>query len=77
MINMQGSSPGGRFAFLDAGETVRRLGIDRVTLDQWVRDGRIKAYKGVGRDSFYKAADVDALNTIPLSMCSNKCLTAV
>jgi len=26
-----------------------------------VRDGRIKAYKGVGRDSFYKAADVDAL----------------
>ena len=58
---MQGSGPGGRFAFLDAGETVRRLGIDRVTLDQWVRDGRIKAYKGVGRDSFYKAADVDAL----------------
>src|SRR2546421_12136077 len=58
---MQGSSPGGRFAFLDAGETVRRLGIDRVTLDQWVRDGRIKAYKGVGRDSLYKAADVEAL----------------
>ena len=26
-----------------------------------MRDGRIKAYKGVGRDSFYKAADVDAL----------------
>lgn len=61
MINMQGSGPGGRFAFLDAGETARRLGIDRVTLDQWARDGRIKAYKGVGRDSFFKAADVDAL----------------
>lgn len=58
---MQGSGPGGRFAFLDAGETARRLGIDRVTLDQWARDGRIKAYKGVGRDSFFKAADVDAL----------------
>ena len=60
MINMSG--PGsGRFAFLDAGETARRLGIDRRTLEQWVRDGRLKAYKGVGRDSFYKAAEVDAL----------------
>ncbi|HEY6406379.1 MAG TPA: helix-turn-helix domain-containing protein [Ktedonobacteraceae bacterium] len=61
MLNMSG--PGsGRFAFLDAGETARRLNIDRVTLDQWVRDGRLKAYKGVGRDSFFKSADVDALN---------------
>ena len=60
MINMSG--PGsGRFAFLDAGETARRLGIDRITLDQWVRDGRLKAYKGVGRDSFFKAAEVDSL----------------
>jgi excisionase family DNA binding protein len=55
------SRAGGRFAFLDAGETARRLGIDRVTLEQWVRDGRIKAYKGVGRDSFFKTAEVDAL----------------
>jgi excisionase family DNA binding protein len=61
MINMSG--PGsGRFAFLDAGETARRLGIDRVTLDQWVRDGRIKAYKGVGRDYFFRASEVEALN---------------
>ena len=60
MLNNPGSA-GRRFAFLDAGETARRLHIDRTTLDQWVRDGRIKAYKGVGRDSFYKAADVDAL----------------
>src|SRR5437899_11103430 len=60
MINMSG--PGsGRFAFLDAGETARRLGIDRITLDQWVRDGRLKAYKGVGRESFFKAAEVDSL----------------
>ena len=50
-----------RFAFLDAGETARRLEIDRVTLDQWVRDGRLKAYKGVGRDSFFKVAEIDAL----------------
>ncbi len=60
MMNNPGPG-GGRFAFLDAGETARRLGIDRVTLDQWAREGRIKAYKGVGRDSFYKAAEVDAL----------------
>ncbi|HLI06862.1 MAG TPA: helix-turn-helix domain-containing protein [Ktedonobacteraceae bacterium] len=55
------SRSGSRFAFLDAGETARRLGIDRITLDQWVRDGRIKAYKGVGRDSFFKTSEVQAL----------------
>src|SRR5579863_1268130 len=60
MLNNPGMS-GSRFAFLDAGETAHRLEIDRVTLDQWVRDGRLKAYKGVGRDSFYKVADIDAL----------------
>jgi excisionase family DNA binding protein len=52
---------GGRFAFLDAGETARRLGVDRRTLDQWVQQGRIRAYKGVGRDYFFKTADVEAL----------------
>ena len=51
----------GRFAFVDAGEAARMLGIDRVTLDQWVRDGRIKPHRGVGRDSFYRTADVEAL----------------
>jgi len=60
MLNNPGA--GGRFAFLDAGETAKRLKIDRVTLDQWVRDGRIRAYRGVGRDSFFKSAEVDALN---------------
>ena len=60
MLNNPGVG-GGRFAFLDAGETARRLQIDRTTLDQWVRDGRIKAYRGVGRDSFFKSAEVDAL----------------
>ena len=52
---------GGRFAFLDAGETAKRLGIDRVTLDQWIRDGRIKTHRGVGRDVFFRTSDVDAL----------------
>ncbi|TMD48498.1 MAG: helix-turn-helix domain-containing protein [Chloroflexi bacterium] len=58
MINKPG---GGRFAFVDAGEAARILGIDRVTLDQWVRDGRIKPHRGVGRDSFYRTADLEAL----------------
>jgi excisionase family DNA binding protein len=53
---------GGRFAFLDAGETARRLGVDRVTLEQWVRDGRIRTYRGVGRDAFFRSSDVEALS---------------
>jgi hypothetical protein len=59
MINMSGT--GGRFAFLDAPETAKRLKVDRITLDQYVRDGRIRAYKGVGKDSFFKTSDVEAL----------------
>jgi helix-turn-helix protein len=52
---------GARFAFLDAGETARRLNVDRITLEQWTRDGRIKAHRGVGKDAFYRTADVEAL----------------
>lgn len=59
MMNMP--TPGGRFAFMDAGEVTRRLKIDRLTLDQWIRDGRIKAYRGVGKDSFFKTAEIEAL----------------
>ena len=55
------NKPGGRFAFMDAGDVARRLGIDRVTLDQWVKEGRIKTHRGVGRDVFFRAADVEAL----------------
>src|SRR6266567_3000574 len=58
MINKPG---GGRFAFVDAGEAARILGIDRVTLDQWVRDGRIKPHRGVGKDVFFRSTDVQAL----------------
>jgi len=59
MINMSG--PGsGRFAFLDAGETARRLGIDRITLDQWVRDGRLKAlYKSLHPEAALAKAIAD------------------
>lgn len=52
---------GGRFAFMDASDTARRLGVDRVTLEQWTRDGRIKAHRGVGKDVFYRSGDVEAL----------------
>jgi excisionase family DNA binding protein len=59
MVSRPGSGP--RFAFVDAGEAARRLGIDRITLEQWVRDGRIKPHRGVGRDVFFRTADVEAL----------------
>jgi len=56
------SKPGsGRFAFVDAGEAARMLGVDRVTLDQWIRDGRLKSHRGVGRESFFRTADIEAL----------------
>lgn len=53
--------PGARFAFVDAGEAARQLGIDRIMLEQWVKDGRIKARRGVGRESFFRTSDVQAL----------------
>ena len=52
---------GGRFAFIDAGEAARMLGIDRVTLDQWVHAGRIKPHRGVGKDVFFRTSEVEAL----------------
>ncbi len=53
--------PGGRLAFIDAGEAARMLGIDRVTLDQWVREGRLKSHRGVGREAFFRTSEVEAL----------------
>jgi hypothetical protein len=37
------------------------LGTDRVTLDQWVKDGRIKPLRGVGREAFFRQSDIEAL----------------
>lgn len=53
---MVGKPAGGRFAFIDASATAQRLGIDRVTLDLWVKEGRLKA-----RGGFFRASDVEAL----------------
>ncbi len=52
---------GGRFAFVDAGEAAKRLGVDRVTLDLWVKEGRIKTHRGVGREAFFRSGEVEAL----------------
>ncbi len=58
MVSRPGS---GRFAFMDAGEAAKRLGIDRVTLDLWVKEGRIKTHRGVGREAFFRSGEVEAL----------------
>lgn len=50
-----------RFAFVDEGEAVRRLGVDRDTLVSLVRSGRLRAYPGVGKGSFFKLGDLLAL----------------
>jgi hypothetical protein len=50
-----------RFAFVDEGEAVRRLGVDRDTLLSLVRSGRLRAYPGVGKGSFFKLGDLLAL----------------
>lgn len=57
---MVSKAEGGRFAFIDAGEAARRLGVDRVTIDQWVGAGRMKPYR-VGPGTFFRATDVDAI----------------
>src|SRR5260370_664770 len=59
MVNKPGS---GRFAFVDAGEAARLLGIDRVTLDQWIHDGRLKSHRGVGREAFFRTSEIEILN---------------
>lgn len=59
MVGRPGSN---RFAFVDAGEAARRLGIDRVTLETWTKEGRIKAHRGVGRDAFFRIGDIEALS---------------
>lgn len=50
-----------RFAYVDEGEAVRRLGVDRDTVLAFVKAGRLRAYPGVGKGSFFKLADLDAL----------------
>jgi hypothetical protein len=50
-----------RFSFVDEGEAVRRLGVDRDTIVSLVRAGRLRAFPGVGKGSFYRLGDLLAL----------------
>ena len=38
------SKPASRFAFIDDSEALRRLGIDRKTLEQLVQEKRLRTY---------------------------------
>jgi excisionase family DNA binding protein len=49
-----------RFAFLDEGEALRRLGIDRDTLLTLVREKRLRAYDS-GGGKYFRASDVEKL----------------
>ena len=54
------SSPS-RFSFIDEGEALRRLGVDRDTLQTFVHEKRLRAYPGVGKGSFFRVTDVETL----------------
>lgn len=49
-----------RFSFLDEGEALRRLGIDRDTLLTLVREKRLRAYDS-GGGKYFRASDVEKL----------------
>lgn len=50
-----------KFSFIDEGEAVRRLDVDRDMLLALIREKRLKSYPGVGKGSFFRLSDVDAL----------------
>jgi len=50
-----------KFSFLDEGEAIRRLGVDRDTLLTLVREKRLRAYPGVGKGHFFRVSDLDKL----------------
>jgi hypothetical protein len=49
------------FSFLDEGEALRRLGVDRDTLLTLVAEKRLRAYPGVGKGHFFRVGDLDKL----------------
>jgi hypothetical protein len=50
-----------RFAFLDEGEAIRRMRVDRDTLLTLVREKRLRAFPGVGKGNFFRVSDLDKL----------------
>jgi len=51
----------GRFSFVDEGEALRLLKIDRPAFETLLRQGRLKPIRGVGKDAFYRTSDLEAL----------------
>ena len=49
-----------KFSFLDEGEALRRLGIDRDALLTFVREKRLRAYRS-GSNNYFRAGDVERL----------------
>jgi hypothetical protein len=58
---MSANRPTSKFSFLDEGEAIRRLGVDRDTLLTLVREKRLRAYPGVGKGHFFRVSDLDKL----------------
>lgn len=50
-----------RFSFVDEGEAVRQLGVDRDTLLELVANKRLRAYPGVGKGNFFRVSDLETL----------------
>src|SRR5574340_529157 len=50
-----------KLSFIDEGEAVRRLDVDRDTLLTLVREKRLKSYPGVGKGAFFRLNEVEAL----------------
>src|SRR5690348_8078218 len=57
---MQPAKPS-RFSFVDEGEAVRRLNVDRETLLGLVASKRLRAYPGVGKGNFFRVGDLEKL----------------
>ncbi|MEO7000535.1 MAG: hypothetical protein ABI068_01865 [Ktedonobacterales bacterium] len=50
-----------KFSFVDEGEAVRRLDVDRETLLAFVQEKRLRSYPGVGKGAFYRVSDLETL----------------
>ena len=50
-----------RFSFVDEGEAVRHLRVDRETLLELVSSKRLRAYPGVGKGNFFRVGDLEKL----------------
>jgi len=50
-----------KFSFVDEGEAVRRLDVDRELLLAFVQEKRLRAYPGVGKGNFYRLSEIEAL----------------